>query len=51
MPKSRPAYLPNQFYHFYNRGAHRVSIFREPENYLFVLQKMKEYIFRYLESR
>jgi hypothetical protein len=26
MPKPRPAYLPDQFYHFYNRGAHRVSI-------------------------
>jgi putative transposase len=47
MPKPRPAYLPNQFYHFYNRGAHRISIFREPENYLFVLRKMKEYAIKF----
>jgi len=43
MPKIRPAYLPEQYYHFYNRGAHRLSIFREPANYLFLLRKMKEY--------
>ena len=47
MPTPRPAYLTNQFYHFYNRGAHRVSIFREPDNYLFVLQKMKEYAIKF----
>jgi putative transposase len=38
-----PVYAAGQFYHFYNRGAHRMSIFREPENYLFVLRKMKHY--------
>ena len=44
MPKKRPVYLPGQYYHFYNRGAHRVSIFREPDNYLFVLRKLKKYL-------
>ncbi|OQA17812.1 MAG: Transposase IS200 like protein [Chloroflexi bacterium ADurb.Bin360] len=39
----RPAYTRDHSYHFYNRGAHRVSIFREPENYLFVLRKLKHY--------
>lgn len=39
----RPDYLPGHFYHLYNRGAHRLSIFREGENYLFVLRKMKHY--------
>lgn len=42
MPK-RPAYHPDGFYHIYNRGSHRVSIFREPDNYLFVLHKLKLY--------
>jgi REP element-mobilizing transposase RayT len=28
----------------YNRGAHRDSIFRETNNYLFVLRKVKRYI-------
>ena len=39
----RPVYTQGGYYHFYNRGAHRVSIFREPENYVFVLQKLKQY--------
>jgi putative transposase len=43
MPSKRPEYLPDQYYHFYNRGAHRVSLFREEDNYLFVLRKIKTY--------
>jgi putative transposase len=43
MPTKRPEYLPGQYYHFYNRGAHQVSIFHEDDNYLFVLRKMEEY--------
>lgn len=43
MPQKRPAYLPGQYYHFYNREAHRVSIFKELDNYLFVLRKIKKY--------
>ena len=43
MPKPRPAYVKDQYYHFYNRGRSRLSIFKEPENYLFVLRKMKQY--------
>jgi len=31
------------YYHIYNRGAHQMSIFREPTNYLFVISKIKEY--------
>ncbi len=47
MSKPRPAYLPGHYYHFYNRGAHRVSIFREPENYVFVLHKIEKYAKKY----
>jgi REP element-mobilizing transposase RayT len=43
MPKPRPAYLPGLYYHFYNRGHDRSPIFREIENYLFVIRKIKEY--------
>jgi len=43
MPTRRPEYLSDHFYHFYNRGAHHLSIFREADNYLFVLRKMKHY--------
>jgi putative transposase len=42
MPK-RPEYVPGHYYHFYNRGAHRTSIFREEDNYVFVLRKVKSY--------
>jgi REP element-mobilizing transposase RayT len=43
MPAKRPPYLPGHYYHFFNRGAHRVPIFREKENYVFVLHKIKHY--------
>jgi putative transposase len=43
VPRRRPDYLPGHYYHLYNRGAHRVSIFCEADNYLFVLRKMKTY--------
>jgi putative transposase len=42
MPK-RPEYVPGHYYHFYNRGAHQTSIFREEDNYIFVLRKVKSY--------
>jgi REP element-mobilizing transposase RayT len=43
MPARRPPYLPGGYYHFYNRGAHRLSLFREADNYVFVLRKVKHY--------
>jgi REP element-mobilizing transposase RayT len=39
----RPEFIPGGFYHIYNRGAHRDSIFYEEDNYLFVLRKIKRY--------
>ncbi len=38
----RPAFTAGQYYHLYNRGAHRSPIFHEPDNYLYVIQHMKE---------
>jgi len=43
MPRRRPKYLPDNYYHIYNRGFDRASIFREEDNYLFVLRKVKHY--------
>lgn len=43
MPVRRPDYLPGLYYHLYNRGAHRDSIFHEEDNYLFVLRRVKAY--------
>jgi REP element-mobilizing transposase RayT len=42
MPR-RPDYVRGHYYHFYNRGIQRMSLFREPDNYLYVLQKAKQY--------
>jgi REP element-mobilizing transposase RayT len=43
VPRRRPDYCKGRFYHFYNRGAHRVSLFRESDNYTFVLRKVKKH--------
>ena len=37
------AWLPGQYYHIYNRGVQRGTIFREPDNYLFVIARLKKY--------
>jgi len=39
-----PPFRLGQYYHLYNRGAHRQPIFLETDNYLFVLSKIKGYI-------
>lgn len=44
MSRKLPPFVPGHYYHLYNRGAHRVSIFREDENYLFVLRRLKQYL-------
>ncbi len=44
MPQARPEYLEGIYYHFYNRGAHRISIFRGEKDYLRVLGLMKKYM-------
>jgi len=43
MPRRTIQYAPGHFYHLYNRGARRLSIFREPDNYLFVLKQIGRY--------
>jgi len=46
MPYARRDILTWQlggYYHLYNRGARGLSIFQEPENYLFVLRRIKQY--------
>ncbi|RME60258.1 MAG: transposase [Caldilineae bacterium] len=36
-------FAPGAYYHMFNRGAARQSIFRDDDNYLFVLRRMKQY--------
>ena len=44
MPYRKIQYAQGQYYHIYNRGSGRQPIFREADNYLFVLRRVKEYI-------
>jgi REP element-mobilizing transposase RayT len=44
MPKQRPPYLPGHYYHFYNRGRSRLSIFHERSDYVFLLRHLKTYL-------
>jgi REP element-mobilizing transposase RayT len=46
MPYSRRVILnwqPGSYYHIYNRGARRLTIFRERTNFLFVISKIQKY--------
>ena len=43
MPK-RPAFVQGHYYHLYNRGRSRLSIFHHPNDYLDVLERMKKYL-------
>ena len=42
--KDEITWQPGSYYHLYNRGARRLSIFREPENYLFLLRRLKRWV-------
>jgi REP element-mobilizing transposase RayT len=43
MPQKRPPYQPGNYYHFYNRGRSRLTIFHNHADYLAVLTKIKSY--------
>lgn len=43
MPYRKVQFAEGQFYHIYNRGVGRQPIFREEENYLFLLRRLKKY--------
>src|SRR6187455_3209441 len=44
MPRRVTPFLPDIYYHFYNRGNNRQVIFFEADNYLFFLRRFKEYV-------
>jgi len=41
--KDQISWLAGEYYHIYNRGAHRKPLFREEDNYFFVLERIKKY--------
>src|SRR4030065_1295331 len=44
MPRRIIPFIPNQVYHFYNRGNNRQAVFFERENYLYFLRGIKKYV-------
>ena len=44
MPRRLIPFMPELHYHIYNRGNNREAIFFEPDNYLYFLKKIKEYL-------
>jgi len=44
MPRRTIPFLPNQYYHFYNRGNNRQVVFFERDNYLYFLRGVQKYL-------
>ena len=44
MPRREIPFVPDQYYHFYNRGNNRQVVFFEAENYVYFLKGMKRYM-------
>jgi putative transposase len=42
MPKRAIEYAAGYYYHIFNRGVERHSIFRKEENYIFLLRRLKQ---------
>jgi REP element-mobilizing transposase RayT len=42
MPRRKIEFIQGHYYHIYNRGASRQSIFREDKNYLYLLRLLKK---------
>ncbi|RJP48846.1 MAG: transposase [Anaerolineaceae bacterium] len=44
MPRRETPFIPDQYYHFYNRGNNRQAVFFEPKNYVYFLKSIKKYL-------
>lgn len=44
MPRRETPFLPDQYYHFYNRGNNRQAVFFERDNYIYFLKGLKKYV-------
>ena len=44
MPRRAVPFLPDQYYHFYNRGNNRQQVFFQRDNYLYFLRGIKKYL-------
>jgi putative transposase len=44
MPRRTIPFLPDQYYHFYNRGNNRQAVFFKRDNYLYFLRGVQKYL-------
>jgi len=44
MPRRETTFVVDHYYHIYNRGNNRQSIFFEPDNYHYFLHRVKKYL-------
>lgn len=49
MPRRNIPFIPDQYYHFYNRGNNRQAVFFERDNYLYFLKGLQKYVLPYVE--
>ncbi len=42
MARRKIPFLPNQYYHVYNRGANKADIFRSDKDYIFLLKQIQD---------
>jgi len=49
MPRRVVPFLPDQYYHFYNRGNNRQAVFFERDNFLYFLKGLKKYVVPYVD--
>jgi len=49
MPRRTIPFIPDQYYHFYNRGNNRQAVFFERDSYLYFLRGIKKYLNEYME--
>ena len=47
MTNKRPEFIPGSYYHIYNRGANKQTIFNDRSNYIFVIQNLKKYSIKF----
>ncbi len=47
MARRKVEFVTGQYYHIYNRGVNQDPIFRNLDNYFFLLQRVKEYSSRF----
>lgn len=50
MPKRALSFIPGCYYHIFNRGNNRDSIFFEDENYLFFLRRWRKWLLPYTDT-